>query len=248
MPFLFAHYAAVAVQPMSTDPRAQRWAQVSSWFDQLIDLSAAAQELALAELAERDAELAAEVRAMLIADARTQGVLEQREEVLAPVAAEANPEFGPSWRVQHLLGRGGMGEVWLAQRHQGDVVQTAAVKLLKRGMDSEALLQRFLQERRILAKLNHPAIASLLDAGVTPDGRPYLAMDYICGEPLTTFARAQGARAGGAAAPSGRSGAGGRLRASAVDRAPRSEAEQCAGRRRRASASARFRHRQGARR
>ncbi|HWS25302.1 MAG TPA: serine/threonine-protein kinase [Xanthomonadales bacterium] len=177
---------------MSTDPRAQRWAQVSSWFDQLIDLSAAAQELALAELAKRDAELAAEVRAMLIADARTQGVLEQREEVLAPVAAQANPEFGPSWRVQHLLGRGGMGEVWLAQRHQGDVVQTAAVKLLKRGMDSEALLQRFLQERRILAKLNHPAIASLLDAGVTPDGRPYLAMDYICGEPLTTFARAQG--------------------------------------------------------
>ena len=174
----------------STDPRAQRWAQVSSWFDQLIDLSAAAQELALAELAERDAELAAEVRAMLIADARTQGVLEQREEVLAPVAAEANPEFGPNWRVQHLLGRGGMGEVWLAQRHQGDVVQTAAVKLLKRGMDSEALLQRFLQERRILAKLNHPAIASLLDAGVTPEGRPYLAMDYICGEPLTTFARA----------------------------------------------------------
>ena len=191
MPFLFAHYAAVAVQPMSTDPRAQRWAQVSSWFDQLIDLSAAAQELALAELSERDAELAAEVRAMLIADARTQGVLEQREDVLAPVAAEANPEFGPSWRVQHLLGRGGMGEVWLAQRQQGDVVQTAAVKLLKRGMDSEALLQRFLQERRILAKLNHPAIASLLDAGVTPEGRPYLAMDYICGEPLTTFARAQ---------------------------------------------------------
>ena len=174
---------------MSTDLRAHRWSEVSKHFDQLIDLSAAAQELALAELAERDPSLAAEVRALLVADARTQGVLEQREEVLAPVAAEANPEFGPSWRVQRLLGRGGMGEVWLAQRHQGDVVQTAAVKLLKRGMDSEALLQRFLQERRILAKLNHPAIATLLDAGVTPDGRPYLAMDYICGEPLTHYVR-----------------------------------------------------------
>jgi serine/threonine-protein kinase len=175
---------------MSADPRALRWAEVSSHFDQLIDLSAAAQELALAELAGRDATLAAEVRAMLIADARTQGVLEQREEVLAPVAAEASPEFGPSWRVQRLLGRGGMGEVWLAERRQGDVVQTAAVKLLKRGMDSQALLQRFLQERRIVGKLNHPAIASLLDAGVAPDGRPYLAMDYICGEPLTHYARA----------------------------------------------------------
>jgi serine/threonine-protein kinase len=176
---------------MSADPRAQRWAEVSRYFDQLIDLSAAAQELALAELAARDPALADEVRALLIADARTQGVLEQREEVLAPVAAEASPEFGPSWRVQRLLGRGGMGEVWLAERHQGDVVQTAAVKLLKRGMDSQALLQRFLQERRILGKLNHPAIASLLDAGVAPDGRPYLAMDFICGEPLTHYARSR---------------------------------------------------------
>ncbi len=174
---------------MSADPRAQRWSEVSKYFDQLIDLSAAAQELALAELAERDATLASEVRAMLVADARTQGLLEQREDVLAPVAAEASPEFGPTWRVQRLLGRGGMGEVWLAQRHQGDVVQTAAVKLLKRGMDSQALLQRFLQERRILAKLNHPAIATLLDAGVAPDGRPYLAMDFICGEPLTQYTR-----------------------------------------------------------
>jgi eukaryotic-like serine/threonine-protein kinase len=177
---------------MSSDPRAQRWAEVSRRFDQLIDLSAAAQELALAELAQSDATLAAEVRAMLVADARTLGVLEQREEVLAPVAAEATPEFGPSWKVQRLLGRGGMGEVWLAERHQGDVVQTAAVKLLKRGMDSEALLQRFLQERRILARLNHPAIATLLDAGVTSDGRPFLAMDYISGEPLTAHARNAG--------------------------------------------------------
>lgn len=177
---------------MSTDPKAQRWMEISAHFDQLIDLAPAAQELALAEIAQRNPQLAAEVRGMLLADARTLGVLEQREEVLAPVAAEATPEFGPCWRVERLLGRGGMGEVWLAERHQGDVVQIAAVKLLKRGMDSEALLQRFLQERRILARLNHPAIATLLDAGVTADGRPFLAMDYICGEPLTTYARRVG--------------------------------------------------------
>lgn len=175
---------------MSEDPRALRWAEVSRHFDQLIDLSAAAQELALHELGKRDAELAAEVRAMLIADARTQGLLEQREDVLAPIAADAQPDFG-AWRVHKLLGRGGMGEVWLAERRHGDAVQTAALKLLKRGMDSEALLQRFLQERRILAKLNHPAIATLLDAGVTADGRPFLAMDYIAGIPLTVHVRQQ---------------------------------------------------------
>lgn len=174
---------------MSTDPKAQRWQALSAHFDRLIDCSAADQEQALSEIAQSDARLAAEVRAMLVADARTMGLLEQREEVLAPIAADATPEFGPCWHVERLLGRGGMGEVWLAQRHQGDVVQTAAVKLLKRGMDSDALLQRFLQERRILARLNHPAIATLLDAGVTSDGRPFLAMDYICGEPLTAYAR-----------------------------------------------------------
>lgn len=173
----------------SLDPA--RWARVSALFDQLIDLPVTEQDAALVALAIEDPALAAEVRAMLDADARTQGLLDRREEVLAPIAADTRPELGPGWQVQRLLGRGGMGEVWLAERHQGDVVQCAAVKLLKRGMDTQALLQRFLQERRILARLNHPAIAGVLDAGVTSDGRPFLAMDYICGQPLTAWARAR---------------------------------------------------------
>lgn len=169
----------------------QRWARVSALFDQLIDLPLTEQDAAIVALSIEDPSLAAEVRAMLDADARTQGLLDRREEVLAPIAADTRPELGPGWQVQRLLGRGGMGEVWLAERHQGDVVQCAAVKLLKRGMDTQALLQRFLQERRILARLNHPAIAGVLDAGVTSDGRPFLAMDYICGQPLTAWARSR---------------------------------------------------------
>lgn len=177
---------------MSGERSPERWARLSAHFEQLIDLPVVEQDAALVALAIEDPKLASEVRALIDADARTQGLLEQREEVLAPVAADTRPELGPGWRVERLLGRGGMGEVWLAQRLQGDVVQTAAVKLLKRGMDSQALLQRFLQERRILARLNHPAIAGVLDAGITNDGRPFLAMDYICGEPLTAFARRTG--------------------------------------------------------
>lgn len=174
---------------MSAARSPERWARVSAHFDLLIDLPVTEQDAALVALAIDDPRLAADVRALIDADARTQGVLEIREQVLAPIAADTRPELGPGWRVQRLLGRGGMGEVWLAERHQGDVVQTAAVKLLKRGMDSQALMQRFLQERRILARLNHPAIAGVLDAGITGDGRPFLAMDYICGEPLTAHAR-----------------------------------------------------------
>ena len=166
-----------------------RWALIAEHFDRIVELDGEDQLAALAQLTARDPGLAHEVRAMVEADASAQGVLERREEVLSPVAAEATPEFGPQWTALRLLGRGGMGEVWLANRNHVDVVQIAAIKLLKRGMDSQSLLQRFLQERRILARLDHPAIASLLDAGIAPDGRPFLAMDYIRGEPLTTYIR-----------------------------------------------------------
>ena len=168
-------------------PPLLRWSEISEHFDRLVELEEDDQQRAVAQLAARDPELARAVAGWIEADASAQGVLERREEVLSPVAAEATPEFGPQWTALRLLGRGGMGEVWLANRMSIDVVQIAAIKLLKRGMDSQSLLQRFLQERRILARLDHPAIASLLDAGIAPDGRPFLAMDYIRGEPLTTY-------------------------------------------------------------
>ncbi len=174
---------------MSPAAPLSRWTEISEQFDRLVELAGEDQRIALAQLAARDPELSRAVAELIEADASAQGVLERREEVLSPVAAEATPEFGPQWTALRLLGRGGMGEVWLATRMAVDVVQIAAVKLLKRGMDSHSLLQRFLQERRILARLDHPAIASLLDAGIAPDGRPFLAMDYIRGEPLTTYIR-----------------------------------------------------------
>ncbi len=162
------------------------WKLVSDAFDDIVELPADQQQCALEKL---PGELRARVRKLLDADARKLGMLEQREEVLAPIAAGATPVLGAGWRIVELLGRGGMGEVWLAERCQGDVTQRVAVKLLKRGMDSDGVLRRFLQERRILAKLDHPAIAGLRDAGIAEDGRPFLAMDYIQGEPLIAYAR-----------------------------------------------------------
>lgn len=90
------------------------------------------------------------------------------------------------------LGRGGMGAVYLARRADGRFQQQVAVKLLKRGTDTEEVLRRFRAERRILARLEHPNIARLIDGGESDDGLPFFVMERVAGTPLTAFARAQG--------------------------------------------------------
>ena len=89
------------------------------------------------------------------------------------------------------LGRGGMGTVFLAERADGQFEKQVAIKILSRGADTAEILRRFRAERQILARLDHPNIARLLDAGTTDDGLPYFIMDYIVGAPVTRFAVAQ---------------------------------------------------------
>ena len=95
--------------------------------------------------------------------------------------------IGP-YSVVRELGRGGMGAVYLAERADGQYQQRVALKLIKRGMDSEQVLARFRAERQILASLDHPNIARLLDGGSTEQGLPFFAMEYIEGEPIDTYA------------------------------------------------------------
>ena len=89
------------------------------------------------------------------------------------------------------LGHGGMGTVFLAERADGQFEKQVAIKILNRGADTAEILRRFRGERQILARLDHPNIARLLDAGTTDDGLPYFIMDYIVGAPVTRFAIAQ---------------------------------------------------------
>ena len=84
-------------------------------------------------------------------------------------------------------GRAGWATVYLAERADGAFEQTVALKLVKRGMDSDAVLRRFRPERQILARLDHPGIARLLDGGRADDGRPYFAMEFVDGEPITDY-------------------------------------------------------------
>lgn len=96
--------------------------------------------------------------------------------------------LGP-WTAERLLGRGGMGEVWLATQLADGITRRVALKVVRRGMDSEDAIRRFRLERRILAQLNHPGIAQLIDAGLTADGRPWFAMEYVDGVPLDAWSR-----------------------------------------------------------
>jgi serine/threonine protein kinase len=112
-----------------------------------------------------------------------QALLESLEEFPAP-----GLRCGP-YRLKCLLGRGGTGEVFLAERADGQVEQRVAIKLLCRSVARASLRSRFLRERQILAGLQHPGIARLLDAGETKEGRPYLVMDYIEGAPIDAYAR-----------------------------------------------------------
>ncbi len=108
-----------------------------------------------------------------------------------PETAKPGRRLG-AYELVREVGRGGMGTVYLARRADGRFEQQVAVKLLKRGTDTEEVLRRFHAERRILARLEHPNIARLLDGGETEDGLPFFVMEYVPGVPLTAFARQHG--------------------------------------------------------
>jgi serine/threonine protein kinase len=101
----------------------------------------------------------------------------------------AGEVMGP-YKLISLLGEGGFGEVWLAERRE-PFVQRVALKFIKPGMDSKSVIARFEQERQALAVMNHPGIAKVLDGGIAPNGRPYFAMEYAKGEPISDFCDAR---------------------------------------------------------
>ncbi|MEL7451738.1 MAG: protein kinase, partial [Pseudomonadota bacterium] len=127
-----------------------------------------------------DGALREEIERMLAAD-RRDGYLDVPLDAVEPPPPDAGP-----WRLIERVGRGGMGEVWRAER-DAEFDQTAAVKLVRPGL-GDALVARFRGERQILAGLDHPAIARLLDGGTASDGRPYLATEFVPGEPVTAWA------------------------------------------------------------
>lgn len=171
-------------------PSPDHWAAVRALFDEAVALPAAERREFLdsitAPAAVRD-----EV-ASLLAHADEDGTDSQG--FLASPAEPARALLPPglrlgAWEITALLGTGGMGEVYGARRADGAYEARAAVKLLRSGLDSAGVLRRFAQEQRALARLDHPHIARLLDAGRAPDGRPYFVMEQVDGQPLDRAAQ-----------------------------------------------------------
>ncbi|MFL6203216.1 MAG: serine/threonine-protein kinase, partial [Thermoanaerobaculia bacterium] len=169
---------------MTHDPGSgSRW---EGLFDELSELPLPDRDRRLAALKGEDPELAARLALLLAADGETTDFLGRPAVELfgEEPSLPAGTRIG-SWRLLELLGRGGMGEVYLAERDEGTFKQRAALKLIKRGMDSRAIVRRFVRERQILSRLDHPGIARLLDGGSAVDGRPFFVLERVEGVPIT---------------------------------------------------------------
>ncbi len=223
----------------------ERWQRLSPLLDSLFELPEPARARRLQELRDEDPALTAELEALIALEEERSDFL---AEPLMPSRAGAQPgtEVGP-YRLDRLLGEGGMGQVWLASRSDGLYQRRVALKLLRPGLTDTNLRLRFTRERQILARLAHPHIARLLDAGVTTEGLPYLALEYVDGEAdhrLLPRPR-RSAVATAAHVPAGLRR--GQPRARQPDRASRPQAVEHPGDAGGRSAPARFRHRQAAR-
>ncbi|AHG89668.1 protein kinase [Gemmatirosa kalamazoonensis] len=174
---------------------AARWRRASDIVDAALDLDAASRERLVAERCADDAELAADVRRWLAAADEPASMFDAPPLPpggLSPprVGLTEGTHVGP-WRVVRFVGAGGMGEVYEAERADGAFARRAALKIVRDSVDRARLSGRFRRERELLAGLDHPGIARLLDGGVTADGSPYYAMEFVDGVPIDAWCDAR---------------------------------------------------------
>mgnify|MGYP005853636901 CR=1 FL=1 len=167
-----------------------RWREIERLFGEAADLPPTERAGFLDHACAGDTTLRGEVESLLASDPqRQQGFIENKVAHAAALAVHTLPvqrRAGP-WELLSEIGRGGMGTVFLARRADDEYHTRAAIKLLHPGMDTGFLLQRFRRERQILASFQHPHIARLLDGGTTPDGLPYIVMEYIDGRRINDY-------------------------------------------------------------
>jgi len=171
----------------------ERWQQIREVFDRAAVLDAEGRAVFLDKACAADAELRREVESLLVSDDRagtgflnTPAIdLTQRSD--KPAASNRVGRRIGAYNILQEIGRGGMGEVYRAGRADGQYEKEVAIKLVRGGYDTAAVLERFRHERQILASLDHPNIARLLDGGTTDEGLPYLVMELIEGTPIDQY-------------------------------------------------------------
>ena len=169
---------------------AKRWNRLKTVFDEALDLPESERPAFIERVCGDDEELLNELKSLLEEEASVirllDGVAIEATTLLKNVT-QTGQRIG-SYLLKEQLGVGGMGEVYLAERADGQFERQVALKLVRGDIRTDRMLARFHSERRILSRLRHPNIAQLLDAGVTDDGRPYFVLEYIVGVPIDEYA------------------------------------------------------------
>lgn len=168
------------------------WQVVQTLFEELVDLAPDEQTRRLTK-SKHPKHIAKQAAALLTA-ARSEGILDMAAPsmdiapgAMATYASLSKGQEIGGFTIDRLIGRGGMGEVYLAQRTSADFDQLVALKLMRAEAADRG--DAFMRERRLLARLEHPGISRLIDAGIAPDGRPYMAMEYIDGQSIDVYCR-----------------------------------------------------------
>ncbi len=183
------------MEPISSE----KWKEIEALLDKALDMPVAERAVYLEKASAKDGQIKTLLMEIWDAGVEAETFLERDAppdvvQVIHQLSIEN--AYGPppvkgmrfgQYEIEEEIGRGGMSLVFKAKRVDGQFDHTVAVKILKRGMDTDQLVLRFMAERQILAGLKHANIAQLLDGGATPDGRPYLVMEYVEGVPITDY-------------------------------------------------------------
>lgn len=172
-----------------------RWAKISEIIETALEKPETERAAFLTAVCGQDTDLRAEIESLLSYE-ETEADVFEKNRITTPIFVD-NDKLTDNfigkqiskYKITKLLGEGGMGAVFLGERTDGDFDQQVAIKLLKQGFVSKIALNRFVSERRILARLHHRYIAQLIDGGTTDDGMPYLIMEYVEGLPLLDYCR-----------------------------------------------------------
>src|SRR5262245_30027616 len=175
-------------------PAPDYWDRVEEVFAAALAAEVSARTTVLDALCKDSADLRGEVEVLLAAHDRAGDFID------SPAVGERAPRegYGPgtrigAFRLSERIGKGGMGDVYRAERAEGDFNQQVAIKLISRRLQGSDAVRRFRAERQILASLQHPNIVTLVDGGVTGDGQPFISMEYVDGLPITELCRQRAA-------------------------------------------------------
>lgn len=192
------HDSEPVLQGVNAETTGSRWAELKALFDTALALEGGERQSFIENRCGENCELRRELESLLQAYEETGDFLEEpfgslkafAETAFPGASASTQPQIGArigAYQLEREIGRGGMGAVYLATRADSEFIKRVAIKLIRHGKENDFAIRRFRNERQILARIESPYVARLIDGGTTEDGHPFFVMEYVEGEPVTKF-------------------------------------------------------------